>query len=81
MARARSAACASGMRLATMGESITLRPTPQRAQPQFVVAQLGVGHHDGAAVDLLQPIHAAQQRALARAALADDGDDLAGFDA
>ncbi|KAG0772046.1 hypothetical protein G6F22_016013 [Rhizopus arrhizus] len=54
---------------------------PQRAQPQFVVAQLGVGHHDGAAVDLLQPIHAAQQRALARAALADDGDDLAGFDA
>ncbi|MNT49570.1 hypothetical protein D3C72_1864330 [compost metagenome] len=29
----------------------------------------------------LQPVHAAQQRALARAALADDGDDLAGFDA
>jgi len=50
---------------------------PQGAQPQFVIAQLCVGHHDGAAVDLFQPVHAAQQRALARAALADDGDHLA----
>ncbi|MNJ68096.1 hypothetical protein D3C77_643150 [compost metagenome] len=54
---------------------------PQRAQPQLVVAQLRVGHHDGAAVNLFQPIHTSQKRALARAALADDGDDLTGFDA
>jgi hypothetical protein len=51
------------------------------------LAQVGGGivHHravegDGAALDRLQPVHAAQHGALAGARAADDGDDLALFD-
>ena len=50
-------------------------------------AQVGAGivHHgavesDGTSLNGLQPVHAAQHRALARARAADDGDDLALLD-
>ena len=53
---------------------------PQRLQMRLVGLQLGPGHGDPALVDHLQAVDAAQQRALAGAALADDGDDLARLD-
>ncbi len=53
----------------------------QRAQVQPVaVMQRVAADADGAGVGGLEPVHAAQRGALARAALADDGRDLAAID-
>jgi hypothetical protein len=47
---------------------------------RVVVQQWLAVHRQAAALEYFEPVDAAQQRALARAALADDGDDLAGPD-
>ena len=51
------------------------RLEPSRRRLEGLVVEL-----DGAAVRPLQPVDAAQQRALSRAAPSDDRHDLAGFD-
>jgi hypothetical protein len=49
----------------------------QRLEMHLIGQELGTGDDDRAFIDGLQPVDAAQQRRLARTALADDGDDLA----
>ncbi len=53
---------------------------PQCLQMQLIVQQLRTCHLDRAGADRLQSVDAAKQRRFSRAAFADDGDHLAGFD-
>lgn len=52
---------------------------PQGFQMQIIVEKLRAGDRYGTGRNRLQPVDAAKQGRFSRAALADDGDDLAGL--